>query len=157
MLFRSEFSCRNQRYIFKRTVYECFLVFITTTNRSEKIKASLEYKLFKASYDNEVDHFQSSMNEIVEKNTPIDVDNMLSYSLNLIDQAKGSYGVMEMLQNMRQYDDLTFAHSLNVSMICNIFADWLKWSEEEKELLTVCGLLHDIGKLKIPEIGRAHV
>ena len=36
-------------------------------------------------------------------------------------------------------------------MICNIFSQWLKWPEKEQNLLTLCGLLHDIGKLKIPD------
>ena len=48
---------------------------------------------------------------------------------------------------MREYDDSTYTHSLNVALICNILAGWLKLSDEEIELATACGLFHDIGKL----------
>ena len=49
------------------------------------------------------------------------------------------------------YDDSTFNHSLNVALICNIFADWLNLSEDDKKLITACGLFHDVGKLLIPD------
>ena len=52
---------------------------------------------------------------------------------------------------MRMYDDQTYAHSMNVALLCNIFAGWLRFSKEDIELATLCGLLHDIGKLVIPE------
>lgn len=56
-----------------------------------------------------------------------------------------------MLHNMRAYDDLTYAHCLNVALICNVFAGWLHFSQEDIELATLCGLFHDIGKLCIPD------
>ena len=46
---------------------------------------------------------------------------------------------------------LTYTHGLNVALICNVLASWLNLKPEEIELATQCGLLHDIGKLKIPE------
>lgn len=52
---------------------------------------------------------------------------------------------------MRAYDDLTYAHCLNVALICNVFAGWLHFSQEDTELATLCGLFHDIGKLCIPD------
>ncbi|MHB8129402.1 MAG: HD-GYP domain-containing protein, partial [Mobilitalea sp.] len=42
-------------------------------------------------------------------------------------------------------------HCLNVSLICNIFAGWLKFSPEDTRILTLGGLLHDIGKMMIPK------
>lgn len=47
---------------------------------------------------------------------------------------------------MREYDDSTYTHSLNVALICNILAGWLKLPKEDVELATACGLFHDIGK-----------
>ena len=52
---------------------------------------------------------------------------------------------------MREYDDETYVHSMNVALICNIFARWLRMSEEEIAKATTSGLLHDIGKIKIPD------
>ena len=36
-------------------------------------------------------------------------------------------------------------------MICNVFARWLGFNEEQVKLATACGMMHDIGKLKIPD------
>lgn len=119
---------------------------------SEVIKQSQEYVEFKESFDESLNSFKDSINDIVSLNTPINTDELLSSTETLIEQSKNSsFSTMDMIQNMRQYDDLTFAHSMNVALISNVFAGWLKMSKEDTELLTLCGLLHDIGKLKIPD------
>ena len=119
---------------------------------SQLIKQSKEFQEFHESFDREIASFKNSINDIVELNSPIDTDSLLQNTKELIKTgASGSYSTMDMLHNMRQYDDLTFAHSMNVALICNVFAGWLGWSDEEKDLVTLCGLLHDLGKLKIPD------
>lgn len=119
---------------------------------SEIIKQSKDFVDFKNTFDETLTDFKSSINNIVELNSPINTDELLSNTKSLISQAhNSSYSTMDMLHNMRQYDDLTFAHSMNVSLICNVFGGWLKMSPEEIDLLTLCGMLHDLGKLKIPD------
>ena len=58
--------------------------------------------------------------------------------------------IFDMINNMRQYDDTTYAHSINVALISNVLAGWIGLEEQEVLLATQCGLLHDIGKLTIP-------
>ena len=116
------------------------------------VTQSKDFTEFKSSFEDTITDFKSSINDIVTLNAPINTDALLSNTKTLINQAKSSsYSAMDMLHNMRQYDDLTFAHSMNVSLICNVFAGWLKMSPEDTDLITLCGLLHDIGKLKIPD------
>lgn len=116
------------------------------------IRQSEDYTQFKESFDSSINDFKSSINDIVSLNAPIDTDALLSSTSALIEKSKNSsFSTMDMLHNMRQYDDLTFAHSMNVALISNVFAGWLKMSKEDIDLLTLCGLLHDIGKLKIPD------
>ena len=117
----------------------------------EKIQASEEFKEFKEDFEENVSQLKSQINDIVEKNTPIDVTNMLSPTMDLLSTQKSSFGVFDMLHNMRQYDDLTYAHSMNVALICNVFAHWLNHSPDAVELATACGMFHDIGKLKIDD------
>ncbi|MBO4310689.1 MAG: HD-GYP domain-containing protein [Lachnospiraceae bacterium] len=119
---------------------------------SEIIRQSPEFNEFKGTFDDTLSDFKSSINNIVELNSPINTEELLSNTKSLIEQAKhSSFSAMDMLHNMRQYDDLTFAHSMNVSLICNVFGGWLKMKPEEIDLLTLCGMLHDLGKLKIPD------
>lgn len=117
---------------------------------SERVRSSKEFKVFQENYNTGVTHFRSYLNDIVQRNATVDVSVMLEDSLNLISSTKGSFHVLDMLQNMRDYDDDTYAHSMNVALICNVLATWKNFSKHETELATACGLLHDVGKLTIP-------
>lgn len=118
---------------------------------SEKVRSSLQFKRFEHHFLESTDDFKNNIHQIVEKNAPIDTDAMFNNVINLIESDMNSISVFDMLHNMRQYDDFTYMHSINVSLICNIFGKWLDFSDEDVKTLTLCGLLHDIGKLMIPE------
>lgn len=118
---------------------------------SKVVQSSEKFKTFKAEFDKNISSLKTSLNDVVEKNAPLQIDEMLHGTLDILSSCKTSGDVFTMLQNMRQYDDLTFTHSLNVALICNVFAGWLDFSPEDRELATSCGLFHDIGKLMIPE------
>ena len=117
---------------------------------AEKIKASPDFQAFKQEFKENIDKLEFSMNAIVEKNADFDSKELLSDTMSLIDRRESSVGMMDMILNMHDFDDCTYSHSLNVALICNIFAGWLRFSPEEKELATACGLFHDVGKLTIP-------
>ncbi|MBR6345544.1 MAG: HD domain-containing protein, partial [Lachnospiraceae bacterium] len=117
----------------------------------EKIQASAEFKEFKEDFEENVSQLKNQINDIVEKNTPIDVPNMLGPTMDLLSTQKSSFGVFDMLHNMRNYDDPTYSHSVNVALICNVFGKWLGMPDRDVHALTLAGLLHDVGKLKIPE------
>lgn len=48
-------------------------------------------------------------------------------------------------------DQITFRHSLKVSEYATTLAQALGLKEEEVEIIREAGLLHDIGKIGIPE------
>ena len=118
---------------------------------SELIKSSPEFIQYKADFDQTINEFKGSMNDIVQKGAKIDTDVLLSQATHLIDGAPNTSAFFNMLHNMRQSDDLTFAHCMNVALISNILATWLNLSQKEIDTATLCGLLHDIGKLAIPD------
>ena len=117
----------------------------------ETIKAKPEYKKFKRRYDKNVEDVSEHLNDIVHKNASIDTDAMLDSTLNIIKSTDSPLSIFTMLSTMKDYDDSTFNHSLNVALICNIFGKWLGLSEENINIVTACGLFHDIGKLMIPD------
>ncbi len=116
---------------------------------NERIRSSEEFKKFRKSYNIEVENLKNTLNNVITKNAPLDVEELLDHSLKIASDVNGHVHLLDMLHNMREYDDSTFSHCLNVGLICYIFANWLKLSTEEIELATACGLLHDIGKLLI--------
>lgn len=118
---------------------------------SEKVKATPEFKHFKKVFEADIDTFKSAINDVIDKGAPLKVDRLLSQTMELISNNNSYVNVFDMLHNMRQYDDSTYVHCVNVALICNVFARWLRMSIEETKTATMCGLLHDIGKLMIPD------
>lgn len=118
---------------------------------STLIQSSPEFKKFKKDFDETIDEFKDNISDIVQKGTDVNTDALLSQASALISDTSTNCDFFHMLHNMRQYDDLTFAHCMNVALISNILAGWLGMSEEDVKTATLCGLLHDIGKLAIPD------
>lgn len=52
--------------------------------------------------------------------------------------------------DLRSYDDYTYAHSVNVAVICGVLGMGFRLKDTELEQLVMAGLLHDLGKLSIP-------
>ncbi len=125
---------------------------LPTVSYQDKMKSSQDFQEFKQAFDGEVEDFKVKINEVVLKNAPLDVNILLDDALNLVSQGKqSSFSIFDMLHSIRESDDATYTHCINVGLFCNVFAGWLKLSEEDIKLATLCGLLHDVGKLKVPE------
>ncbi|MDR3240354.1 MAG: HD-GYP domain-containing protein [Clostridiales bacterium] len=58
--------------------------------------------------------------------------------------------ILTFMSYIKESDEHTFHHSVNVSMLCNLFGHWLGLDNDEMVELTTAGMLHDIGKTKIP-------
>lgn len=67
-----------------------------------------------------------------------------------IDPLIHAMGVIDFLQTIRQQDDYTFHHSLNVAIIAGVLGKWLGLSGASLKNVILTGLLHDIGKTQIP-------
>ena len=59
--------------------------------------------------------------------------------------------LFDMIYQMRSIEDSIYSHSVNVALISRMIGRWLYLDASDLDVLTCCGLLHDIGKLAIPE------
>lgn len=118
---------------------------------SQRIRKSPAFLRFKNDYLKKITFIRSSLNDLINRTDPIDQASLISEAVGLFDKQATTISIFDNLHNMRQIDDSTYAHSLNVSMIARMFGMWLHYSEEELDILTLAGLLHDIGKCKIPD------
>lgn len=117
----------------------------------KRLMATDEFKKFDRQYEEELDKLKGSINNIVSKNADEnDIRQMVTQTINITKNITPGVNVFDMLNSMKSYDDSTFAHCINVSLICHVFAKWLDMSEEEVRIATECGLFHDIGKVMIP-------
>lgn len=117
---------------------------------SQKVQSSESFKTFKKNYLKKIDFIKTSLNGLISNTDPIDQSTLVAESVGLFDKKATTISIFDNLHNMRQIDDSTYAHSLNVSMISRMFGMWMGFSDDLLDLLTLAGLLHDIGKCKIP-------
>ncbi|MGN0365577.1 MAG: HD-GYP domain-containing protein [Suilimivivens sp.] len=118
---------------------------------AEKILENPGFLKFRAEFEKDVEHFKTSVNDVIEKNTPLSLDRLMNHALNLSKLGSAYPNIFDMLHCMREYDDATYVHCMNVALICNVFAKWLRMDESQIYLATASGLLHDIGKTRIPD------
>ncbi|HHX11206.1 MAG TPA: HD-GYP domain-containing protein [Clostridiales bacterium] len=117
----------------------------------EELRKTPEFKKFNHTYVDTVDEVASNFDGIITGDQKININHLLQETDRILSEGRNATHIMEMLHGIRDYDDLTYVHSMNVSLICNIFGGWLKLPKREIRNLTLAGLLHDIGKLLIPK------
>lgn len=78
--------------------------------------------------------------------------------LQTFEQAAGSIAenvistgnAIDQLYNLPPCDDYTFRHCVNVSVVAAMIAMWLKYPADIINAISLAGLMHDIGKAKLP-------
>lgn len=69
----------------------------------------------------------------------------------IFDQIKSTTNLWGRLIDQRDYNTYLNKHSLNVAMLSGCIGKWLGLKDVEVRRLIYSGLLHDIGKLKVPK------
>lgn len=116
----------------------------------ERIEQSEDFKKFHSQFDSCLTGFKKTLNDMIIKSGDGLVDEMISEIESILERSRNPLHLLEMMQCMRGYDDLTYAHSINVALICNVIGTWMNLSHDDIETLMIAGMLHDIGKLRIP-------
>lgn len=117
---------------------------------SDKIKKSEDFKHFKAEYEASIGNLTSVVTKSIASGQPIDTHSIYADTAELINSSKNTIHIFDIIHNLRNYDDITSTHSLNVALISNILGKWLGITGDDLKVLTVAALLHDIGKFTIP-------
>lgn len=122
-------------------------------NYYDAVRKTPEYQEFNESFLNTVDSMKTLFNRVVMQNEGIDSEAILADVEEVVAKSRNSLHILDMLQCMSGYDDVTYVHSLNVALLSNMIGKIVfpKMSKEELDVLTLAGLLHDIGKVMIPD------
>lgn len=115
-----------------------------------RIKHSQEFIEFKKEYDDQVANISSVLSDFVQRQAPLSERELVGETKKLFKQNSTGITLMNMLLSMREIDDLTYAHSVNVAITARVLGGWLGMSDEDLDTLTLAGLLHDVGKCAIP-------
>lgn len=118
---------------------------------SQKVKSQPEFLEFQITYNKEVNSIKEIFDSVIKNPAaPIDFHQILSDFTELIASCRTTVALFDKLHNMRQDEDSVYAHCLNVALISRMMGKWLKLDDNERDILTLCGLFHDIGKISIP-------
>lgn len=116
-----------------------------------QLRKSDDFKKFKTDYEASVAHLTTVLTESIKSGNPIDTESIYQDTVHLISSSKNTLHIFDIIHNLRSNDDMICSHSENVALISNILGKWLNLSPEDLKVLTIAGLLHDIGKLTIPK------
>jgi putative nucleotidyltransferase with HDIG domain len=118
---------------------------------TQKVAASDEFRTFQIQYLQTIEQMKTSFMAAVTDNQPIDTEQLL-YSVSQLFVSRNTIvELFDMIYNMRTVASSVYAHCLNVALISRMIGRWLKFERHDLDVLTLAGLLHDIGKLLIPE------
>ncbi len=95
----------------------------------------------------------NSVREVAEKITTqkkVGVRKALRVIQNMVDLVMEDESVLLGLSTIRDYDDYTFTHSVNVAILSMYLGRHINISRMSLNRLGICGLFHDLGKLDVP-------
>ena len=124
---------------------------VSDASYSQKLKSSPEFQRFQVDFTLRSQDLKNCFDAYLSDGGTVNKEELLSKTISLVSPKQTTLDVFDMLHNMRQVNDSTYAHSLNVAIISRIIGKWLHFSNEELDTLTLAGLLHDIGKTKLPD------
>ena len=93
---------------------------------------------------------RNSVNQVrLGKN--LNVDSVEQIASKIIDEVLANQDVLISLTDIRSFDNYTFGHCVNVAILSLVCGISMRLSQDELRQLTLGALLHDIGKVRIPE------
>lgn len=104
---------------------------------------------FKAEYENDLNSTKQ-MFQSISSGRRIDIEATDNIVNSIVKKSESNRNIIDTITEVRSIDEYTYYHSINVSMLCMIIGKWLRLDEYHIRNLTQAGLLHDIGKSKIP-------
>ncbi len=118
----------------------------------KNIVESKEFSRFEKGYGASINKTRVTFNQVLKADEEVNEEELLEGVEECLQSCGGVFGnVIMMLQNMEGLDESTYGHCVNVSLLSAMLGRKLQLDEEEIRILSLGGLLHDIGKLKMPE------
>lgn len=117
---------------------------INTVNNSKE-----NITMFKRNYQKSVNSVKVIINDLAA-GRGLDNEKINEISSLLYDNMYSNFAITECLNKIKIADEYTYSHCINVSLYSILMGKWLELPESEIKLLMLAGILHDVGKAKIP-------
>lgn len=103
---------------------------------------------FKKDYRNDLNVMKQVLGDLVS-GRKLDYDRVKCISNSVYSKINNISNIVECMNEVKNIDEYTYTHSINVSVYALLIAKWLNLSEEETRNVVTTGILHDIGKSRI--------
>jgi len=123
---------------------------ITIVSHQKRAINRKKLKEFTQTYQIAEEILTQNLIDVVEKDKEIDIPVLLKLLQSVINKADGELSLCDMLHNMQHSSETLYSHSINVALYAQLLARWSCFNDEEIELVSLAGLLHDIGHMKYP-------
>lgn len=164
--FKGRFTVESSAEIKKLKEHNIEHVFIQP--RTKKIKEETieetepeielsEYYIELDKMDNAFDFYSRSVSIInnvmndIRTGKLFNKEAITSVSQKMAEITKDHKNLLASVSKLKTYDDYTFEHSMNVSIFAASLAQHMGLEYKETEMLTTSGLLHDTGKMLVPQ------
>ena len=109
-----------------------------------------EFKKFVDVYKNRIDKIKSCFEDI-SNGKNVSVSSLYQNTSLIMDEISCKSDVVNYIYYLKESDDYTYRHSVNVSILCYLYAEWTNMSYDEKRNITIAGILHDVGKTMVDD------
>ncbi|WP_297418033.1 HD-GYP domain-containing protein [Clostridium sp.] len=104
---------------------------------------------FKRDYEEDIKQVQKIISELMMTSN-INVNDVLKISKSVIRYLEEPGVIIECLNSLKNADEYTYTHCINVAIYSMLIAKWMNLSLESIQEVIQSALLHDIGKTRIP-------
>lgn len=118
----------------------------------QQASISLREELPKAqkTFDKSHKHINTLMRD-VQRDSKIDIEGSKELVSSCVDSILSDETAMFWLSKIKNKDEYTAEHCIRVGILSIAFGKYLQLPRAELELLGLCGMLHDVGKMKVPQ------
>lgn len=110
---------------------------------------SCDYRQVADNYMANILGFKSILNELASSKM-LNSKKVVIVSDSVYRDIYNSSYIFRLLNEEKSFDEYTYTHSLNVAFYAMLIGKWMSMDEESIKIAIKVGLLHDIGKTKVP-------
>ena len=104
---------------------------------------------FEKVYARQIDKIKHTF-ESLENGNLLRMEEIRATVSDLVESDIGNRDILHTLNSLRSIDEYTYTHSLNVGILAMMLARWAGLPEVQAKQICYAGVLHDIGKSRIP-------
>ncbi len=129
---------------------EYILVYEDEKIHDKSIVERKEFKKFIKIYKKNVEAVKKCFTDIYNGKN-IDANELFLSATDIVEKLNCKSDVINYIYHLKEFDDYTYRHSINVAVLCYLFAEWTDMSSSDKKTITLAGIMHDIGKIMVSD------